>query len=75
MPALGAVLTGLMVLLFLRDWRSAGGGAVLNIPLAIMAAIVGLWIFGHTINLMTLGSLALAVGILVDEATVEIENM
>lgn len=72
--ALGALLTGLMVLLFLRDWRSALV-VVLNIPLAIMAALVGLWICGHTINLMTLGGLALAVGILVDEATVEIENI
>lgn len=72
--ALGAVLTGLMVLLFLRDWRSALV-VVLNIPLAIMTAIVGLWLCGHTINLMTLGGLALAVGILVDEATVEIENI
>jgi multidrug efflux pump subunit AcrB len=71
---LGAVLTGLMVLLFLRDWRSAIV-VVLNIPLAIMAAIVGLWLCGQTINLMTLGGLALAVGILVDEATVEIENI
>src|SRR4051794_23142947 len=71
---LGAFLTGLMVLLFLRDWRSAIV-VVLNIPLAIMAAIVGLWLCGHTINLMTLGGLALAVGILVDEATVEIENI
>jgi multidrug efflux pump subunit AcrB len=71
---LGAVLTGLMVLLFLRDWRSAVV-VVLNIPLAIMAAIVGLWLCGQTINLMTLGGLALAVGILVDEATVEIENI
>lgn len=72
--ALGAVLTGLMVLIFLRDWRSALV-VVLNIPLAIMAAILGLWLCGHTINLMTLGGLALAVGILVDEATVEIENI
>jgi multidrug efflux pump subunit AcrB len=71
---LGAVLTGLMVLVFLRDWRSALV-VVLNIPLAIMAAIVGLWLCGQTINLMTLGGLALAVGILVDEATVEIENI
>lgn len=71
---LGAILTGLMVLLFLRDWRSALV-VVLNIPLAIMAAIVGLWISGNTVNLMTLGGLALAVGILVDEATVEIENI
>jgi multidrug efflux pump subunit AcrB len=70
----GAVLTGLMVLLFLRDWRSALV-VVLNIPLAILSAIVGLWLTGQTINLMTLGGLALAVGILVDEATVEIENI
>jgi multidrug efflux pump subunit AcrB len=72
--ALGALLTGLMVLLFLRDWRSALV-VVLNIPLAIMASIVGLWLTGNTVNLMTLGGLALAVGILVDEATVSIENM
>lgn len=72
--ALGAILTGLMVLIFLRDWRSALV-VVLNIPLAIMASVLGLWLCGHTINLMTLGGLALAVGILVDEATVEIENI
>jgi multidrug efflux pump subunit AcrB len=72
--ALGAILTGLMVLVFLRDWRSTLV-VVLNIPLAIAAAIVGLWLCGQTINLMTLGGLALAVGILVDEATVEIENI
>jgi multidrug efflux pump subunit AcrB len=72
--ALGALLTGLMVLLFLRDWRSALV-VILNIPLAIMSATLGLWMCGHTINLMTLGGLALAVGILVDEATVEIENI
>jgi multidrug efflux pump subunit AcrB len=54
--ALGAFLTGLMVLIFLRDWRSAVV-VVLNIPLAIMASIVGLWMCGHTINLMTLGGL------------------
>lgn len=71
---LGALLTGLMVLIFLRDWRSATV-VVLNIPLAILAAIVGLWLTGQTINLMTLGGLALAVGILVDEATVEMENI
>ncbi len=71
---LGALLTGLMVLVFLRDWRSALV-VVLNIPLAIMASILALWLGGHTINLMTLGGLALAVGILVDEATVEIENI
>ena len=72
--ALGALLTGLMVLLFLRDWRSVLV-VVLNIPLALMAAIVALWLTRNTINLMTLGGLALAIGILVDEATVEIENI
>jgi multidrug efflux pump subunit AcrB len=71
---LGALLTGLMVILFLRSWRSALV-VVLNIPLAILASIVGLWLTGQTINLMTLGGLALSVGILVDEATVEIENI
>ena len=71
---LGAGLTGLMVLLFLRDWRSVLV-VVLNIPLALMAAVIGLWVSGNTINLMTLGGLALAVGILVDEATVEVENI
>jgi multidrug efflux pump subunit AcrB len=72
--ALGAILTGLMVLLFLRDWRSVLV-VVLNIPLALMGAVVALWTTGQTINLMTLGGLALAVGILVDEATVEVENI
>lgn len=71
---LGAALTGLMVLIFLRDLRSAFI-VVLNIPIAIAAAVLALWIGGYTINLMTLGGLALAVGILVDEATVEIENI
>jgi multidrug efflux pump subunit AcrB len=71
---LGAGLTGLMVLLFLRDWRSVIV-VVLNIPLALLAAIVALWLSGQTVNLMTLGGLALAVGILVDEATVEVENI
>jgi multidrug efflux pump subunit AcrB len=71
---LGAVLTGLMVLLFLRDWRSALV-IVLNIPLAIMGAIFALWLSGQTINIMTLGGLALAIGILVDEATVAMENI
>jgi multidrug efflux pump subunit AcrB len=72
--ALGAVLTGLMVLLFLRDWRSALI-VVLNIPISLFAATFALWITGQTVNLMTLGGLALAVGILVDEATVTIENI
>lgn len=71
---LGALLTGLMVLLFLRDWRSAVI-VVLNIPFALLAAVVLLWVTGQTINIMTLGGLALAVGVLVDEATVEIENI
>jgi len=72
--ALGAVLTGLMVLLFLRDVRSALI-VVTTIPFAILAGVVGLWLTGQTINIMTLGGLALAIGILVDESTVAIENI
>ena len=72
--ALGAILTGLMVLLFLRDWRSAFI-VVINIPLSLMCAVLALWISKQTVNIMTLGGLALAVGILVDEATVCIENI
>jgi multidrug efflux pump subunit AcrB len=72
--ALGAVLTGLMVLLFLRDWRSVIV-VVLNIPFALCGALVAMWLAGLTINLMTLGGLALAIGILVDESTVEVENI
>ena len=72
--ALGALLTGLMVLLFLRDWRSVIV-VVLNIPFAVCGAIAALWLTGQTINLMTLGGLALAIGILVDESTVEVENI
>ena len=71
---LGAALTGLMVLLFLRDWRSAVI-VITTIPIALLSAVVMLWSFGQTINIMTLGGLALAVGVLVDEATVEIENI
>jgi multidrug efflux pump subunit AcrB len=71
---LGAALTGLMVLIFLRDWRSALI-VIMNIPFALLSAVVLLWLTGQTINIMTLGGLALAVGVLVDEATVEIENM
>lgn len=71
---LGAILTGLMVLLFLRDWRSALI-VVFNIPLALMASILALWASKQTINIMTLGGLALAIGILVDETTVTIENI
>ncbi len=72
--ALGALLTGLMVLVFLRDWRSSAI-VVITIPFALLAAVVALWGAGQTINIMTLGGLALAVGILVDEATVAIENI
>jgi multidrug efflux pump subunit AcrB len=72
--ALGAMLTGVMVLLFLRDMRSAFI-VVMTIPFALLAAVVGLWLTGQTVNIMTLGGLALAVGILVDEATVAIENI
>jgi multidrug efflux pump subunit AcrB len=71
---LGALLTGLMVLLFLRDWRSSAI-VVVTIPFALLAAVIALWATGQTINIMTLGGLALAVGILVDEATVAIENI
>src|SRR5437763_349135 len=71
---LGALLTGLMVLLFLRDWRSALI-VVMNIPFALLTAVIFLWAAGQSINIMTLGGLALAVGVLVDEATVEIENI
>jgi multidrug efflux pump subunit AcrB len=71
---LGATLTGLMVLLFLRDWRSALV-VVITIPIALLSAVVALWMSGQTINIMTLGGLALAVGVLVDESTVVIENI
>ena len=63
-----------MVLLFLRDWRSAFI-VVINIPLSLLAATFALWLSGENIHLMTLGGLALAVGILVDEATVAVENI
>jgi multidrug efflux pump subunit AcrB len=72
--SLGALLTGLMVLLFLGDRRSALI-VVLTIPLALLSGVVLLFLFGQTINIMTLGGLALAVGILVDEGTVTIENI
>lgn len=72
--ALGAVLTGIVILLFLRDWRSALI-VVVNIPISLLAAVLALWLTGATINLMTLGGLALAVGILVDESVVTIENI
>jgi len=72
--ALGALLTGLVVWLFLRDLRSAAI-VVVTIPFALLGALVGLWLTGQTVNIMTLGGLALAIGILVDEATVAIENI
>mgnify|MGYP005811046659 CR=1 FL=1 len=71
---LGALLTGLMVLVFLGDRRSALI-IVLTIPLALLTAVVLLFLAGQTINIMTLGGLALAVGILVDEGTVTVENI
>jgi multidrug efflux pump subunit AcrB len=71
---IGATLTGLMILLFLRDWRSVIV-VVFNIPMALLGSLFGLWLTGNTINIMTLGGLALAIGILVDEATVSIENI
>ncbi|BDD03559.1 efflux RND transporter permease subunit [Aureibacter tunicatorum] len=71
---LGALLTGLMVLLFLGDKRSALI-VVLTIPIAILSSVIGLNLIGQTINIMTLGGLALSVGMLVDEATVTIENI
>ncbi len=72
--AIGAGLTGLMVLLFLRDWRSVLV-VVFNIPLALLGSLFALWCTQNTINIMTLGGLALAIGMLVDEATVEVENI
>ena len=72
--AVGALLTGLMVLLFLRHLRSSVI-VILTIPLALLAAVVALWGAGQTINIMTLGGLTLAIGILVDESTVAIENI
>jgi multidrug efflux pump subunit AcrB len=72
--AIAAALTGLMILLFLGSWRSTLIIAV-SIPLAVLSSIIALSAIGQTINVMTLGGLALAVGVLVDEATVTIENI
>ncbi len=69
-----AALTGLMILIFLGSWRSTLI-ITISIPLAILASVAALSAFGQTINVMTLGGLALAVGILVDDATVTIENV
>src|SRR5258706_8586727 len=63
-----------MVLLFLRYWRGAMI-VIITIPICLLSAVVWLWAAGQTINIMTLGGLALAVGVLVDEATVEVENI
>jgi len=71
---IAACLTGIMILIFLGSWRSTLIIAV-SIPLSILTSIVVLSAIGETINIMTLGGLALAVGILVDDATVEIENI
>ena len=71
---LAAILTSLMILLFLGSWRSTVIIAI-SIPLAILGSIAALAAFGETLNIMTLGGLALAVGILVDDATVTIENI
>ncbi len=72
--AIAAALTGMMILLFLGSWRSTLIITV-SIPLAILASVTTLSLLGETINVMTLGGLALAVGILVDDATVTIENI
>jgi len=71
---LGAILTGLMVLLFLKDWRSSLV-VIITIPVAILSAVFFLKLAGQTINMMTLSGLSLAIGILVDQATVTIENI
>ncbi len=71
---LGAILTGLMVLLFLRDWRSSLV-VIITIPVAVLGAVFFLKLAGQTVNIMTLSGLALAIGILVDQATVTIENI
>src|SRR5262249_13055172 len=71
---IAAALTSLMILIFLGGWRSTLIIAV-SIPLSVLGSIAVLWALGETLNIMTLGGLALAVGILVDEATVTIENI
>src|SRR5437899_2980805 len=72
--AIAAVLTGLMILVFLGSWRSTVIVAV-SIPLSILTSLILLGALGYTINIMTLGGLGLAVGILVDDATVTLENV
>ena len=70
----GAILAGLMVLIFLRDRRSAFI-VIVNIPLSVIISTLALKLMGQTLNIMTLSGLALAIGILVDESTVTIENI
>ena len=72
-PIIAAFLTGMMILLFLGSWRSTVIVCI-SIPLSILVSLIVLNLMGETINVMTLGGMALAVGILVDDATVEIEN-
>jgi multidrug efflux pump subunit AcrB len=72
--SIAACLTGVMILIFLGSWRSTTI-IIVSIPLAILTSIIAFSALGETINIMTLGGLALAVGILVDDATVEIENI
>jgi multidrug efflux pump subunit AcrB len=72
--AIAGVLTALMILLFLGSWRSTLT-VVISIPLSILFSVTCLYLFGYTLNVMTLGGLALAVGVLVDDATVAIENI
>ena len=71
--AIAAGLTGLMILLFLGSWRSTLI-VLISIPLSILTSIVVLYFLGETLNTMTLGGMALAVGILVDDSTVTIEK-
>ncbi|MCK1277397.1 efflux RND transporter permease subunit [Bradyrhizobium sp. 61] len=71
--AIAAALTALMILIFLGSWRSTLA-AMISIPLAILSSLIVLYFLGETLNTMTLGGLALAVGILVDDSTVTIEN-
>src|SRR4030081_1249410 len=72
--AIAAGLTAVMILVFLGSWRSTLIVAT-SIPLSILTSIIILWGLGYTLNTMTLGGMALAVGILVDDATVELENV
>ena len=72
---MAACLTAAMILIFLGSWRETLSSCAVSIPLAILTSIIFLGFLGQTMNTMTLGGLALAVGILVDDATVTIENI